>query len=246
MRLKTKGTVRTVFALSGALILWVAADSARAAPRDPVRTLVLDLPARHVIVGLVPQDTEFLLQPITGDRVPYYSPENAERIARALDEAGQLERLADVLLGTAFERPDGGRGESGPQGQGPLEPMESTCDLVLDVQGLKVHVTMEDGPAGHLLHPRTGERFVRFSASSGSRIAEALFAAGVDRDTIARTLVGLRSRPPGRDAGPSVESRNPPLPDEGPPCGQCTNHRTLCGDVCCGAGAGCAWCSVCP
>lgn len=245
MRLGTSTLARTVLALTGVFILGLAADAAWAAPREPGRTLVLDLPAGNVIVKLAPQDADFLLQPITGDRVPFYSPENSARIARALDEAGQFERLADVLLGTAFMRPKGGRAESGPQGQVPLDPVESTCDLVLDVRGQRVHVTMEDGPTGHLLHPRTGERYVRFSANTGSRIIEALSAAGVDRDSIARTLVGLKTKPPGSHAGPSVESHIPPQLDEGPPCGQCAVYKKLCDEICCESGGGCEWCTAC-
>jgi hypothetical protein len=206
---------------------------------------VLDLPTGNVIVALGPQEIDFLLQPTTGDKVPYFSPENAERIARALDDAGQLEMLPRVLLGAAMRRANGSRPASGPQGQHPPELVESSCDLVLDVRDVRVHVTMEEGPAGHLLHPVSGERFVRFSVETGSRIFDALSAAGVERDVIAKTLVGLRRRAPGRGSLPSTESPDHPQPDPGPPCGECADYKRLCGEICCGAGAGCTWCTYC-
>jgi len=210
------------------------------------RSLVLDLPGGHVVVDLLPQDTEFLLQPVSGDKVPYYTEANAGRIAAELERAGQMDRLPDVLLGTAMQRAGSNGALSGPQGRGEATSPHGSCDLVLHARGSTVHVTMEDGPAGYLLHPVTGERLVRFSVESGRRVAGALSAAGFDSAFIARTLVSLTSSRP-EPGHPRPVERTKPLPEPipEPPCGQCANGATLCQEVCCGAGAGCTQCTVC-
>ena len=225
-------------------VMCLAAAGAVATPGGGARTLVLDLPERQVIVELAAQDTEFLLQPVTGDKTPFYTIENAKRIADALDDAGAIDLLPIVLQGMAFQRLDGKASDVRPQVVPHADEAPAGCDLVLDVEGKKVVVPLHDH-LGYALHPVTGERFIRFSVESGRRVGEALADAGFGRDAIVRVLVGLRrGEPPAEDQDRvAVESTE----RSHVPCDTCRDFASYCptlGD-CCLNGDGCTQCTVC-
>ena len=217
------------------------------------RTLFLSVAGERVRVDLPNATARYLLDPRNGDRLVYFSPEEATLIAQALEARGLGQRAPEVLLSLQYPREDwqpnlDRRHEELAESKDPAPAamsQEAHC-LHLELNGVQYRFDLKGGGPAYAIDPVTGERVVRFSAEDAKLIFDALVAAGHDTAFIMGVLFGLRdgNRPAHDPDAPTTETSKPQIILD-PSCGHCQNGG-LCGDSCCNyGGAGCQVCKVC-
>ncbi|MFQ5878409.1 MAG: hypothetical protein ACE5JH_12120 [Acidobacteriota bacterium] len=182
-------------AIASFLLALASLLPALANPPAEGHLLFLDVEGQQVPVAL-PSAPRYVIDPRNGDFLLSFTPEEAMRVAEALEERGLQGRLLDVLLGLRHSR-DGGptpQPSPGARSVGPAPPSLTRGDycLALVVQDKHYALTLHGGGPVYALDPLTGDRVMRFSIDDATRIAETLRADGRDTATLMQVLFGLR------------------------------------------------------